>query len=197
MGEFRCIAARPEETIVFGASRPGYCSETVGAKQVQDWISAMQRGGIRRVCCLLPPKQLAYYEVDLLAEYRDAFGASNVCSAEIEDYHLCDHATLENTILPFLLESDRKNTPVVVHCSGGSGRTGHVLAAWLVRKRELTVDEALAAVEATGRKPREAVDCGYATKKELRCLLAGRRYSNNRVKLTPKSGATYPKRSTE
>ena len=73
MGEYRCIAARPEETIVFGASRPGYPSETVSVKQVHDWISAMQRAGIHRVCCLLPPKQLAYYEVDLLAEYRKAF----------------------------------------------------------------------------------------------------------------------------
>jgi len=175
MGEFRCIAARPEETIVFGASRPGYCSETVGVKQVKDWISTMQRGGIRRVCCLLPPKQLAHYEVDLLAEYRDAFGASNVCSAEIEDYHLCDHATLERHILPFLHESDQITTPVLVHCSGGSGRTGHVLAAWLARYRGLSVDEALATIKKTGRNPLEAVQCGYATEKELRCLLAGGR----------------------
>ncbi len=142
MEQVRYSAARQEETIVFGAQRPGYCSKTVGLDCVKDWISLMQKSGLRRACCLLPCKQLAYYQVDLLAEYCKAFGEPNVCRAEIEDYHLCDHATLDNTILPFLLESDRKNTPVVVHCSGGSGRTGHVLAAWLVRKRGLSVDEA-------------------------------------------------------
>ena len=57
--------------------------------------------------------------------------------AEVEDYHLCDHATLERHILPFLHESDQTTTPVLVHCSGGSGRTGHVLAAWLVRYRSM------------------------------------------------------------
>jgi protein-tyrosine phosphatase len=89
----------------------------------------MQQSGVRQVCCLLPPKQLAYYRVDLLERYRKAFGESNVCHAEIEDYHLCNQAILENKILLFLLESDQTSTPVVVHCSGGSGRTGHVLAA--------------------------------------------------------------------
>lgn len=174
MGELSCSAARPEEAIVFGAPRPGYPCKSVGAEDVRDWISGIQNMGIRRICCLLPENQLAYYAIDLLAEYRKAFGKLNVCRAEIEDYHLCDHATLENGILPFLLESAQTNSPVVVHCSGGRGRTGHVLAAGLVRHRGLSVDDALAAVVKSGRNPWEAVQCGYATEKELRCLLAGR-----------------------
>jgi protein-tyrosine phosphatase len=172
MGRFEFAAARPEEVIVYGAQRPGYPSKNVDVSDVRAWISFVQKSGIRRVCCLLPTKQLAYYRVDLLQTYREAFGQQNVCRAEVEDYHLCDHATLENTILPFLVESDRASTPVVIHCSGGSGRTGHVLAAWLVRHRGLSVDDALAIVS-TNRNPREAVHCGHATEKELRCLLAG------------------------
>jgi protein-tyrosine phosphatase len=171
MDQVRYSAATPGEMIVFGAQRPGYPSKIVGSDRVKDWISLMQKSGMRRVCCLLPPKQLAYYQVDLIAEYRKVFGESNVCGAEIEDFHLCDHETLERRILPFLLESDQANTPVVVHCSGGSGRTGHVLAAWLVRHRGLSVHDALAAVAATGRNPWEAVECGYATEKELHSLL--------------------------
>lgn len=178
MGQFGFGAARPEEAIVYGAERPGYSSKNVDASQVSDWISFVQKNGMRRVCCLLPTRQLAYYRVDLLQTYREAFGERNVCRAEIEDYHLCDHTTLERTILPFLLDSDRAGTPVVVHCSGGSGRTGHVLAAWLVRHRGLSVDDALAVVSTT-RNPREAVQWGYATEKELRHLLVGDESSND------------------
>jgi protein-tyrosine phosphatase len=88
----------------------------------------MTNHGIRRVCCLLPDEQLAYYRPDLLGEYRAVFGAANVCSAAVTDYHLCDSDLLETMILPFLVESDQSRLPAVVHCSSGSGRTGHVLA---------------------------------------------------------------------
>lgn len=162
--------ARRDETIVYGAKRPGYSAKSVPAADVKEWIDFMKAKNIVRVCCLLPPRQLRYYQVDLLDQYRAAFGPSNLCAVHVEDYHLCDHPTLELMILPFLHDSDRASTPVVVHCSGGSGRTGHVLAAWLVRHRGLSVDEALVAV---GRNPREAVQCGYASEKELRHLLAG------------------------
>lgn len=173
MTPFGFAPARPDETIIYGAQRPGYSSRNVDASRVSDWISFVQKSGIRRICCLLPEDQLAYYSVDLLKAYCEAFGESNVCHAPIEDYHICDHGTLERTILPFLETSDAAGTPTVVHCSGGLGRTGHVLAAWLVRHRAVSVDEALAIVS-RDRNPREAVECGYATDKELRCLLTGR-----------------------
>jgi hypothetical protein len=133
----------------------------------------MTNHGIRRVCCLLPDEQLVYYRPDLLAEYRAGFGAANVCSAAVKDYHLGDSDLLETMILPFLVESDQSRLPAVVHGSGGSGRTGHVLAAWLVRHRGLSVDDALTAVAETGRNPREAVGWGYASERQLRELLAG------------------------
>ena len=110
-------------------------------------------------------------EVDLLNTYSSEFGQDNVCWAQIEDFHLCDITTLKEQILPFLKDSDVKGERVVVHCSGGSGRTGHVLAAWLVFRRRLPVEDALENVRNTDRNPYEAAAYGNATKEELYALL--------------------------
>ncbi len=171
--QFKFAPAGTSEAVVYGAQRPGYNGKAVDKISVRQWIAFMKSKGIQRVCCLLPPKQLSYYRVDLLTEYRHAFGITNVCHVPVDDFHLCDTTDLESRVLPFLAESDAAGTPVVVHCSGGSGRTGYVLAAWLVRHRGLSVDAALSAVEATGRNPREAVYWGNATEAQLRALLAG------------------------
>ncbi len=173
MTDFGFSPARAGETIVHGARRPGYPFQSVNGAKVQEWLTFMKEHGILRVCCLLPSNQLGYSRVDLLALYRAAFGAANVCAVRVEDYHLCKREDLELRVLPFLAESDRASEPVVVHCPGGSGRTGHVLAAWLVRHRGLSVDQALESVRATGRNPREAVEHGNATEAQLRRLLAG------------------------
>ena len=123
---------------------------------------------------LLPSwaEQLAFYTPDLLQQYRDTFGDVNVRSAPVEDYHLCDHQTFDTKILPFLIESDETRMPTVVHCSGGSGRTGHVLAAWLVRRRGVAGKQ-LSGLWPHRRNPFEAVQCGNATKEQLHALLKG------------------------
>lgn len=112
-----------------------------------------------------------YYNVDLLETYCKAFGWNKVCLAPVEDFHHADSVTLQKKILPFLADSDAKGELVVVHCSGWLGRTGHVLAAWLVFKYGLPPDDAIKVVQEAGRNPCDAVYYGYATMDELYSLL--------------------------
>jgi len=166
--------ACPEEEIVFGATRPGYpVARGIGIGKIEEWISFMKEHGIGRVCCLLSAYQFDCYTCDLRAAYRAAFGAENVIHVEVEDFHLCESGKLTGEIMPFLQESDARRRPVVVHCAGGTGRTGHVLAAWLVGGRGYRIAEALDAVWDMGRNPWEAVRAGHATQDDLEALLEG------------------------
>ncbi|MBW4611233.1 MAG: dual specificity protein phosphatase family protein [Hassallia sp. WJT32-NPBG1] len=147
---YKFAAAWKSEPIVFGSARPGYSSE-----KVNQWIELMQSQDIKRVCCLLPHTQLTRYS-DLLEVYRQTFGLDRVYWAPIEDFQFADKKTLIQQILPFLAVANQQSEKVVVHCSGGVGRTGHVLAAWLVSGRGMSNTAAIAAVKRTGKNPYEA-----------------------------------------
>lgn len=148
---YKFSAASESELIVFGSARPGYSNE-----KVTEWIGFMQSQEIKRVCCLLPESQLDRY-ANLLDVYRKTFGMDQVCWAPIEDFYFADPGLLIHQILPFLATANQINERVVVHCAGGIGRTGHVLAAWLVAGRGFSPKAAIAAVRRTGRNPYEAV----------------------------------------
>ncbi|MBX9258176.1 dual specificity protein phosphatase family protein [Desmonostoc muscorum CCALA 125] len=149
-GTYKFAAAWEGELIVFGACRPGHSNQ-----QVSDWVEFMKQQNIKRVCCLLTEKQLAPYS-NLLGIYQQEFGSQQVCWAPIRDFHFSSLETLTQKILPFLVAADKQSEKVVVHCSGGIGRTGHVLAAWLVSIREFSNQDAIAGVKKTGRNPYEA-----------------------------------------
>ncbi len=163
--------ASNSEQFVYGAQRPGYqFRSSIPDTEVDQWVEFMRQQGVTRVCCLLE-EQLSCYKSDLLAAYKGSFGEEAVCAAPVEDYKLAREELLTETILPFLDDSVRRQEKVVVHCSAGSGRTGHVLAAWLVYGRQMTNDEALAAVIELGRNPREAAGSGPAGVARLNALL--------------------------
>ncbi|MDZ8081355.1 MAG: dual specificity protein phosphatase family protein [Nostoc sp. DcaGUA01] len=95
--------------------------------------------------------------------YQQEFGEQQVCWAPITDFQLANLEMLTQRIIPFLVAADKQNQKVVVHCSGGIGRTGHVLAAWLVSIRGFSNKDALAAVKRTGRNPYEAAIAAMLT----------------------------------
>ncbi len=159
--------ARSGEVTAYGARGPD-SSPT----RIIEWADFMRAQGVTRVCCLLDAKQLAGFPVNLEAEYKRLFGATCVLMEPIADHHLCSREALRRNILPFLRSADTGGERAVIHCWGGNGRTGHVLAAWLVAARGLSPMEAIEAVESTGRLPREAVLAGNATLDELIELLS-------------------------
>lgn len=148
---YRFAAASLRESTVFGAARPGYSD-----RQLAFWIEFMKEQNIDRVCCLLAKEQISQYS-NLLDTYKQQFGRERVCWTPIKDFHFVDRATLIDKILPFLVATEKENKRVVVHCSGGIGRTGQILAAWLVARRELSITEAISVVRASGRNPYEAM----------------------------------------
>jgi hypothetical protein len=166
----RFAPAAPEESVVYGACSPGWHSAGPHAAAVDQWIECVRAAGIERVCCLLPGRQLDAGDANV-GRYRDAFGEANVLHAPVPDHRLADPGTLRREVLPFLAAADRRSEPVVVHCLSGIGRTGVVLAAWLVHGRGYGREQALETVSRLGRDPREPLRRGTATDQELDDLL--------------------------
>lgn len=166
----RFAPATPDEEYVFGSCSPGWHSAADPDTSVHNWITFMQSQGIERVCSLLMG-QSEHEPGSHLDRYREAFGEENVCHAPIPDYRLAKQETINDTILPFLAESVEHESPVVVHCLAGVGRTGQVHAAWLVARYGYGPEEAIETVKKMGRDPTETIDRGNATEEELLSLL--------------------------
>lgn len=169
MSDFGFGAACRDDTYVFGAQRPGYPGIFVQKQVVDEWIAFMQKQDISRVVCLLSPEELDYYptlEGGLLGAYVKSFGEDNVLWAPIKDKKLCSSEALKH-ICYFLYDAVTRGEKTVVHCSAGLGRTGHVLAAWLVYFHNMSERKAIRTVEGLNRSPREAVFYGTATEADL------------------------------
>jgi len=161
MSRYAFAPAAPEEGVVYGACRPCYDGGTV-----EDWIDFVRGQGIERVCCLLDDDHLGLYD-DLLGTYRAAFGDGDVLHVPVPDYDTVPPGAFHGELLPFLEESLAAGRPTVVHCSAGSGRTGHVLVGWLVCGHGRGLEEAIRTVRESGRQPLEGTD-----RERLRALLA-------------------------
>lgn len=164
----RFAAAAPDEPIVHGDCAPGGLGRT-DPETVEERVETWRDRGIERVVVLLSDRQVDRFD-DLLGRYRAAFGADRVLHAPIPDHHLAAEDRLRE-VLSFLDAADEADERVVVHCLAGIGRTGHVLAAWLVHARGYEPEEAVDAVADTGRNPAEAVRSGNATEADLYDLL--------------------------
>lgn len=168
---YRFAPAAPGEEYVYGAAAPGWHTAADHETAVSAWIEFMHERGIERVCCLVPGEcdKGCQYNLD---RYATAFGEEDVVHTPLLDRRLGNQAVLEESILPFLEESVRLESPVVVHGLSGLGRTGQVLAAWLVDGRGNNPESAIETVEEMGRYPEEPIEDGDVTEDELLDRLA-------------------------
>jgi hypothetical protein len=162
----RFAPAAPDEDVVFGACSPGWHSAAEQSTALDDWIERLSEAGVERVCSLLARTDGG--ECDgCLARYREACGADSVGHAPLRDRELADARRLRAEILPFLDDAAAADERVVVHGLTGLGRTGQVLAAWLVHDRGYSPERAVETVETMGRLPDVPVRAGNATKEQL------------------------------
>lgn len=146
---FNFAPASPLDDIVHGSCRPGVGRvQSVPPESVEQWVSFMKQQQVSRVLVLLHADQLAYYREDLLAHYRREF--CEVTWAPIPDFALPEPGVLK-TALAALGRAQTAREKIVVHCSAGMGRTGIVLAAWLITRHGVGAMEAAAMVVDHGR----------------------------------------------
>lgn len=158
--------AAPDEEYIFGACAPGWHSAASHDAALTDWITTLHEHGVARVCCLLPGRQLDETGANL-DRYQSAFGEENVLHAPVPDHYLLPESLLTEEILPFLADAREAEEKVVVHCLAGIGRTGQVLAGWLVYNRDYGPDQAIETVQEMGRDPMDAVEAGNADSEDL------------------------------
>lgn len=115
-----------------GCSRPGGHGPTIAED-----LAILHKHGIHSVLTLT--------ETPVLAHELEAAGLESL-HLPVDDFYAPTTQQMLQA-LAFIDSSLAENMPVAVHCLAGQGRTGTILAAWLLRSG-LSADDAIAEIRA-------------------------------------------------
>jgi Predicted protein-tyrosine phosphatase len=107
-------------------------------------IKELKEKGITSIVCLVEEHELTFKNIK---EYEESL---NKYGIELKHYPIKDFSapTLEYLvkIIKYLKDKIKENKRVLVHCYGGLGRTGTILAAFLVYYKRIKAEEAISYV---------------------------------------------------
>lgn len=124
------------DRIGFGSGRPGFPSKEVSKESLKPWIEFMKKKGIVHVLSFLGDDELDYYKCDIDEEMRNAFGEGKYIRTSIFA------PNSKQVILDAIDAAHKAAEPIVMHCSGGEGRTSIGMCMWLVHVHKLSPEEA-------------------------------------------------------
>ena len=115
-----------------GCSRPG-----AHGPSIADDLAVLRENGIQSVITLT--------ETPVLAHVIEAAGL-DALHLPVDDFHAPTTQQMLRA-LAYIDTSLAENMPVAVHCLAGQGRTGTILAAWLLRSGQ-SADDAISEIRA-------------------------------------------------
>jgi protein-tyrosine phosphatase/nicotinamidase-related amidase len=119
-------------------------------RELADDINLLKKENVSAIICLLTNNEFQHYGVDnLLMEYRNA--GMEVRHLPIIDQGVCTTQDMQE-LLQWISEKLNNGAKIVVHCAGGLGRSGTVLACYL-RKTGLNAEDSMVEVRRV-RSPR-------------------------------------------